>query len=180
MFLGSTNLNVTSSLPLHREDHRCHVHQIQRRMPRRRPRSRDLALALQCSQKRQQPSTTIRISLLVLLRLLPLCLGRTTERLGPVFSLLACKAPSAFFSQEIFDRRESQWQGNQCKRTLLPARLLNLRRLPDAHEAVVRLELLQRLDRVVEQAEAGTLAAAVCGTETEDRDLVLAGLVHLG
>ena len=62
---------------------------------------------------------------------------------------------------------------------MLPTRPLGLGRQADAHEPVLRLELLERLDRVVDEGEAGALAAAVLGAEAEDRHLVLAGLVHL-
>jgi len=63
---------------------------------------------------------------------------------------------------------------------LLPAGLLDLAGHADAHEPVVRLELLHRRLGVVDQAEAGGLAAAVLGAETEDGDLLLAALVELG
>lgn len=43
----------------------------------------------------------------------------------------------------------------------------------------MRLKLLERLDGIVDEREAGALAAAVLGAEAEDRDLVLARLVHL-
>lgn len=54
-----------------------------------------------------------------------------------------------------------------CRRTLLPARLLNLRGLAVSHQPVVRLELLDRLRRVVDEREARALATAVLGPETE-------------
>ena len=64
------------------------------------------------------------------------------------------------------------------KRTLLPRRLLDLAGVADAHEAVVRLELLQRLDAVVHEREPRALAAAVLRPEAEDADLVLGCFVH--
>lgn len=42
------------------------------------------------------------------------------------------------------------------------------------------LELLHRFGRVVDQGEAGGLAATELCPETEDADLVLLGLVHAG
>ena len=62
--------------------------------------------------------------------------------------------------------------------TLLPARLLDLGRLSVSHESVVRLELLHRLARVVDEREAGALATTILRPETEARDLVLARLVQ--
>ena len=41
----------------------------------------------------------------------------------------------------------------------------------------MRLELLERLGGIVDEREAGRLAAAVLRAEAEDGDLVLAGLV---
>ena len=43
----------------------------------------------------------------------------------------------------------------------------------------MRLELLHRLARVVDEREAGALATSVLCPETEARDLVLARLVQL-
>ena len=44
----------------------------------------------------------------------------------------------------------------------------------------MRLELLQRLMAVVDEGEAGTLAATVLGAEPEAGDLVLVGFVEVG
>jgi hypothetical protein len=44
----------------------------------------------------------------------------------------------------------------------------------------VGLELLHGLGGVVDEGEAGGLAATELGAETEDADLVLGGLVHGG
>lgn len=66
------------------------------------------------------------------------------------------------------------------KHTLLSARLLNLVGHADAHKAVVGLKLLHGRVAVVEEGEAGRLAATVLGAEAEDGDLVLADLVQLG
>merc|ERR1712228_547446 len=63
---------------------------------------------------------------------------------------------------------------------LLPARPLDLRRLPVPHQSVVRLKLLHGLAGVVDEGETGALAATVLSAETESRDLVLVGLVEFG
>ena len=47
-------------------------------------------------------------------------------------------------------------------------------------EAVLGLELLGRLQVVVDQSEAGGLSASESGAETEDEDNLLVDLVHLG
>lgn len=65
-------------------------------------------------------------------------------------------------------------------RTLLSAGLLDLVGEADTDQAVVRLELLHCLGRVVDKSEAGGLAATELGAQTEDGDLVLAGLVKTG
>jgi hypothetical protein len=62
----------------------------------------------------------------------------------------------------------------------LPTSLLNLGTSADAHQAVVGLELLHGLVRVVQQSEAGALAATVLGAEAEDGHLVLVRLVQVG
>ena len=64
------------------------------------------------------------------------------------------------------------------KHTLLSAGLLDLGSGTDADETVVRLELLQGLAGVVDESEAGALATTVLGAESEDRHLVLLGLVQ--
>lgn len=64
--------------------------------------------------------------------------------------------------------------------TLLSAGLLDLGGLAVTDEPVVGLELLHGLVAVVDQGEAGALAATVLGAETEAGDLVLLGLVELG
>jgi hypothetical protein len=66
------------------------------------------------------------------------------------------------------------------RRTLLSAGLLNLRCNSDANQSVVRLELLQGLGRVVDQGESGGLSTTELRLETENVDLVLAGLVEFG
>ena len=66
------------------------------------------------------------------------------------------------------------------ERTLLPARLLDLGGHADTDQPEVRLELLHRLGRVVDEGEAGGLAATELGAKTENIDLVLLGLVHAG
>lgn len=79
-------------------------------------------------------------------------LGSTTELLGAVLSLFA----------------------------LLSRGLLDLVGLSVADESVVWLELLHGLGGIVEEGEAGALAATVLGAETEDGDLVLGDLVERG
>lgn len=66
------------------------------------------------------------------------------------------------------------------KRTLLARGLLDLGGGTNADQTVGGLELLQGLDGVVDQSEAGGLATTVLGAETEDGDLVLVGLVQVG
>lgn len=70
-------------------------------------------------------------------------------------------------------------QGVQI-RTLLSAGLLDLVGEADTDQAVVRLELLHGLGGVVDKGEAGGLATTELGAQTEDGDLVLAGLVETG
>ena len=88
----------------------------------------------------------------LLLLLATLRLGSAPELLGAVLALLA----------------------------LLPGGLLDLGGVADAHQSVVGLELLHGLDRVVDEGEAGRLAATVLGAHAEDVDLVLVRLVHFG
>lgn len=64
--------------------------------------------------------------------------------------------------------------------TLLSRGLLDLVGLSVADESVVWLELLHGLGGIVEEGEAGALAATVLGAETEDGDLVLGDLVERG
>lgn len=61
----------------------------------------------------------------------------------------------------------------------MPAGLLNLARHAVPHEPVVGLELLHRLIAVVDESEAGALAATVVCLESKDGDIVLLGLVKL-
>lgn len=62
--------------------------------------------------------------------------------------------------------------------TLLLGGLLNLGGLADADQAVTGLKLLHGLGGVVDEGEAGGLAATVLAAETKDGDLLLLGLVH--
>ena len=64
------------------------------------------------------------------------------------------------------------------ERTLLSAGLLDLGGLAVTDEPVVGLELLHGLGGVIDESEAGGLATTELGSETEDGDLVLLGLVE--
>lgn len=64
--------------------------------------------------------------------------------------------------------------------TLLSRGTLDLGRLAVADQAVSGLEVLHGLGGVVEEGEAGALAATVLRAETEDGHLVLVGLVEAG
>ena len=70
--------------------------------------------------------------------------------------------------------------GGERKLTLLPTRLFNLIRRPNPDQSVVWLELLQRLVRIVDEGEAGGLAATVLCPEPENHDLVFVGFVEFG
>ena len=94
--------------------------------------------------------TASNLFLLILRRTLRL--RRTSELLGAVLSLLA----------------------------LLSAGLLDLGCMPDPHESVVRLELLHRLNAVVDEGESSGLAAAVLCPHAEHVDLVFVRFVDLG
>jgi hypothetical protein len=61
---------------------------------------------------------------------------------------------------------------------LLSAGTLGLGGKSDPDETVLGLELLHGLGGVVDQGEAGGLAATELRAQTEDGDLVLLGLVH--
>ena len=63
---------------------------------------------------------------------------------------------------------------------MLPARPLGLGGHAHAHKSVLRLELLHRFRGVIDEGEAGGLAATKLGSESENIDLVLAGLVEAG
>lgn len=80
--------------------------------------------------------------------------------------------------QQHSQLRQKGW--NRVKRTLLPAGPLDLLGGANADKAVVRLELLQGLVRVIDEGEAGALAATVLRAEAENGDLVLVDLVHVG
>lgn len=65
------------------------------------------------------------------------------------------------------------------ERTLLSAGLLDLGCNTDANQSVVWLELLESLWGIVDEGETGGLATTELGLETENVDLLLAGLVQL-
>lgn len=66
------------------------------------------------------------------------------------------------------------------QRTLLSAGTLGLSGKSDPDQAVLGLELLQSLGGVVDEGEAGGLAATELGAQAEDLDLLLLGLVQAG
>lgn len=61
---------------------------------------------------------------------------------------------------------------------LLSAGTLGLGGEANTDQSVLRLELLHGLGGVVDEGEAGGLAATELGSQTEDGDLVLLGLVE--
>lgn len=67
----------------------------------------------------------------------------------------------------------------RTRHTLLSAGLLDLLRLADSNQPIVRLELLQGLPRVVNEGESRTLATTILSSKAKDRDLVLVDLVQL-
>lgn len=66
------------------------------------------------------------------------------------------------------------------RRTLLSAWLLDLVGESNTDQSVMWLELLQCLRRIVDQGESSCLSTTELCLETENVDLVLVGLVHLG
>lgn len=70
-------------------------------------------------------------------------------------------------------------RGSACRRTLLPAGLLDLGGHAVPHQPVVGLELLHGLGAVVDESEAGALTATEVCLEAEDGDILLLGLVEL-
>lgn len=68
----------------------------------------------------------------------------------------------------------------EMRHTLLARSLLDLGGKADTDKTVVGLELLHGLGGVIDEGEAGGLAATELGAETEDVDLVLGGLVEGG
>ena len=91
--------------------------------------------------------------------------------------LCGCQ-PTIFIQQESDQRSEDAGHKGRGVRTLLPRRPLGLGGKPDPDEPVLGLELLHGLGRVVDETEAGRLAATELGAQAEDGDLVLGGLVH--
>lgn len=77
-----------------------------------------------------------------------------------------------------YPRLSSSGARRQEKRTLLSGRTLSLGGKSYPDEAVLGLELLHGLGGVVDEGEAGGLAATELGAQTEDGDLVLLGLVQ--
>ena len=64
--------------------------------------------------------------------------------------------------------------------TLLAGGLLDLGGGTDTDETVVRLELLQGLNGVVDERKAAGLSTTEVGPQAEDADLLLGSLVQLG
>jgi len=101
------------------------------------------------------PTSTVNTEyakhLFVLLLGCTLDLGRTTEGLLSVLALLA----------------------------LLSAGLLDLGGNSDSDQSVVGLELLQGFGRIVYEGETGSFTTTILSSESEDVDLLFAGLVKL-
>ena len=114
-------------------------------------------------------SSASHLFLLVLAR--SLRLRRTPKLLLAVLPLFAYTSPTLASSPQNTPYTSIL--------TLLSARPLNLCRLPVSNESVSRLELLHRLRGIVDEGEAGALAAAILRPEAEAGDLVFGGLVEL-
>lgn len=65
-------------------------------------------------------------------------------------------------------------------RTLLSARLINLRSGPIPHQPIMRLKLLHHLMTIIDERETGALATSILRSEAEAGDLVFVDLVELG
>jgi len=63
---------------------------------------------------------------------------------------------------------------------LLSGRLLDLAGKSDTNQSVVGFKFLQGLGRIVNEGKASCLSTTELSLETENVDLVLGGLVHLG
>ena len=70
-------------------------------------------------------------------------------------------------------------EGNAI-RTLLSARLLNLRSSPIPHQPIMRLKLLHNLMAIIDERETSALAASVLCSEAKAGHLVFVGFVELG
>ena len=64
--------------------------------------------------------------------------------------------------------------------TLLPTRLLHLRRGPVPHQSIPRLKFLHYLMAVVNERKSRTLPTTVLRPEPETRHLVFIGFVEFG
>jgi len=62
----------------------------------------------------------------------------------------------------------------------LSAGLLDLGCNTNTNQSEVWLEFLQRLGRIVDEGETGCLSTTILSLETENIDLVFAGLVYFG
>lgn len=118
--------------------------------------------------------------LLVLRRCLPL--RRPPHSLGPVLALFACSHPPRISTipsqhQPISHTLNAK---EMHVRTLLSARLLDLRSSPIPHQPIMRLKLLHHLMAIIDERETGALATSVLGSEAEAGDLVFVGFVELG
>jgi len=85
-----------------------------------------------------------------------------------------CSSPTSHPSPEKWWYVE-----HRGERTLLPAGLLDLGGQAVSDEPVAGLELLHRLGAVVDESEAGALAATEVCLEAEDGDIILLALVEL-
>lgn len=119
---------------------------------------------------------------LFLLVLTRLGLGSTSRLLAPVLALFACALPSAHArvrNARPGKRRNIYKKKTHVGHTLLTGRLLDLGCLSESDKAVVGFKFFESLIRIVNQSEASGLATTILCTETENRDLVFIGLVHL-
>lgn len=119
---------------------------------------------------------------LFLLVLARLGLGSTSRLLAPVLALFAYTLPSAHAhvrNVRTGKKRDIYKKTTHVRHTLLTGRLLDLGCLSESNKAVVGFEFFESLIRVVNQSEASGLATTILCTETENRDLVFIGLVHL-
>lgn len=115
------------------------------------------------------------VRLFLLLRLGTLDLCGSAQGLLSVLALLACISKCLVSQPHAKGKKERK---PDIERTLLSAGTLGLGGESDTDQAVLGLELLQSLGGVVDEGEAGGLAATEVGAQAEDLDLLLLGLVQ--